>query len=91
MLSALNEAFATLSIPLVVDLSRVDFMDSTGLALLINAHRRVVRRGHGFAIVLPGRSDLPDLRDRGHGRDASACSRTGRPRCAPPPGRAALT
>jgi anti-sigma B factor antagonist len=53
MLSALNEAFATLSIPLVVDLSRVDFMDSTGLALLMNAHRRVLRRGHGFAIYCP--------------------------------------
>ncbi len=29
-------------------------MDSTGLALLMNAHRRVTRRGHGFAIVCPG-------------------------------------
>ena len=53
LLTALNEVLATLSIPLVVDLSRVDFMDSTGLALLMNAHRRVVRRGHGFAICCP--------------------------------------
>lgn len=53
MLSALNDAFATLAIPLVVDLSRVDFMDSTGLALLMNAHRRVRRLGHGFAICCP--------------------------------------
>jgi anti-anti-sigma factor len=29
-------------------------MDSTGLALLMNAHRRVKRRGQGFAIVCPG-------------------------------------
>ena len=28
-------------------------MDSTGLALLINARRRVVRRGQGFAIICP--------------------------------------
>ena len=28
-------------------------MDSTGLALLMNAHRRVMRRGQGFAIVCP--------------------------------------
>jgi len=54
MIAALSEAFANLSLPLVVDLSRVNFMDSTGLALLINAHRRVMRRGNGFAIVCPG-------------------------------------
>ena len=54
MISALNEAFAELTTPLVVDLSSVDFMDSTGLALLMNAYRRVRRRGHGFAIVCPG-------------------------------------
>jgi anti-sigma B factor antagonist len=54
MIAALNDAFAELSVPLVVDLSSVDFMDSTGLALLMNAHRRVKRRGHGFAIVCPG-------------------------------------
>ena len=54
MIAALNEAFAELTTPLVVDLSSVDFMDSTGLALLMNAYRRVRRRGHGFAIVCPG-------------------------------------
>jgi anti-sigma B factor antagonist len=54
MIAALNEAFVELSTPLVVDLSSVDFMDSTGLALLMNAHRRVRRRGQGFAIVCPG-------------------------------------
>ena len=54
MIAALNEAFAELSTPLVVDLSSVDFMDSTGLALLMNAYRRVKRRGQGFAIVCPG-------------------------------------
>ncbi len=54
MIAALNEAFANLARPLVVDLSDVDFMDSTGLALLINARRRVKRRGHGFAIICPG-------------------------------------
>ena len=54
MISALNEAFADLERPLVVDLSSVDFMDSTGLALLMNAYRRVKRGGQGFAIVCPG-------------------------------------
>jgi anti-sigma B factor antagonist len=54
MLAALNEALANMVSPLVVDLSRVVFMDSTGLALLMNARRRVMRLGQGFAIVCPG-------------------------------------
>jgi anti-sigma B factor antagonist len=54
LIAALNQAFATLERPLVLDLSGVDFMDSTGLALLMNAYRRVKRGGQGFAIVCPG-------------------------------------
>lgn len=53
MIAALNEVFSDMQVPLVVDLSNVVFMDSTGLALLMNARRRVVRRGQGFAIVCP--------------------------------------
>jgi len=53
MMGALNEAIAEMDAPLVVDLTNVMFMDSTGLALLMNARRRVVRLGHGFAIVCP--------------------------------------
>ena len=53
MISALNEAIAEMEAPLVVDLSDVMFMDSTGLALLMNARRRVVRLGQGFAIICP--------------------------------------
>jgi anti-sigma B factor antagonist len=53
MIGALNEAIAEMSAPLVVDLSDVVFMDSTGLALLMNARARVVRMGHGFAIICP--------------------------------------
>jgi anti-sigma B factor antagonist len=54
MIAALNEAVASLERPLVLDLTSVDFMDSTGLALLMNAYRRVNRCGQGFAIVCPG-------------------------------------
>ncbi len=54
MIAALNEALADMANPLIVDLSEVVFMDSTGLALLMNARRRVVRRKQGFAIVCPG-------------------------------------
>jgi anti-sigma B factor antagonist len=53
MLTVLNEAIADMAAPLVVDLTDVAFMDSTGLALLMNARRRAVRLGHGFAIVCP--------------------------------------
>ena len=54
MMAALNEAIAEMDAPLVVDLSGVVFMDSTGLALLMNARRRVTRLGQGFAIICPG-------------------------------------
>lgn len=37
----------------VVDLTGVRFMDSTGLALMLNAARRLTRRRLGFAIVCP--------------------------------------
>ena len=51
LISGLNEAVGNCELPVVVDLSGVDFMDSTGLALLLNAHRRLSRRGKGFAVV----------------------------------------
>jgi anti-sigma B factor antagonist len=53
LITVLNDAVARSQYPIVVDLTKVDFMDSTGLALLINAHRRVVRRGQGFAVLCP--------------------------------------
>jgi anti-sigma B factor antagonist len=53
LIAALNEAVADAVRPLVVDLSAVQFMDSTGLALLLGACRRLRRRGQGFAVVCP--------------------------------------
>ncbi|HLM08794.1 MAG TPA: STAS domain-containing protein [Thermoleophilaceae bacterium] len=53
LIAVLNDAVADAQAPLVVDLSGVAFMDSTGIALLLNAHRRVRRRGLGFAVVCP--------------------------------------
>jgi anti-anti-sigma factor len=51
LITGLNEALGECSSPVVVDLTGVGFMDSTGLALLLNAHRRLARRGQGFAVV----------------------------------------
>jgi anti-sigma B factor antagonist len=53
LISVMNRAVQEALRSLVVDLSKVDFMDSTGLALLINAHRRLTRRRKGFAVVCP--------------------------------------
>jgi anti-sigma B factor antagonist len=53
LLSALNDAVAEAMRSVVIDLTSVGFMDSTGLALLINAHHRLTRRRKGFAVVCP--------------------------------------
>jgi anti-sigma B factor antagonist len=53
LIGVLNDAVGRSEGPVVVDLTKVGFMDSTGLALLINAHRRVMRRGFGFAVICP--------------------------------------
>jgi anti-anti-sigma factor len=53
LIPALNDLVTSGERSVVVDLSDVAFMDSTGLALLLNTLRRVTRRGHGFAVVCP--------------------------------------
>ena len=51
LITGLNDAVGSGDAPVIVDLTDVGFMDSTGLALLLNAHRRLSRRGKGFAVV----------------------------------------
>jgi anti-anti-sigma factor len=51
LITGLNDAVGNCELPVIVDLTEVAFMDSTGLALLLNAHRRLARRGKGFAVV----------------------------------------
>jgi anti-sigma B factor antagonist len=53
LIAALNDAVTDTTGAVLVDLSAVEFMDSTGLALLIRAQRRMSRRGRGFAVVCP--------------------------------------
>ena len=48
---ALAGALADGAGAVVVDLSRVTFLDSTGLAALLNAARRLRRAGRSFAVV----------------------------------------
>ncbi len=53
LISVLNSSVAEAIKAVVVDLTAVGFMDSTGLALLINANRRLMLRRKGFAVVCP--------------------------------------
>jgi anti-sigma B factor antagonist len=53
LLGALNEVVPEALKSLIVDLTSVAFMDSTGLALLINASRRMTRQSKGFAVICP--------------------------------------
>jgi anti-sigma B factor antagonist len=53
LISVLNSSVAEAIRSVIVDLSQVGFMDSTGLALLINASRRLTLRRKGFAVVCP--------------------------------------
>ncbi len=56
MRAALERAVDGSEVAVVVDLTDVTFIDSTGLALLLNARRRLVRAQRGFAIACsPGR------------------------------------
>ena len=59
LISVLNSSVAEAIKSVIVDLSHVGFMDSTGLALLINANRRLTLRRKGFAVVCPPGPLLP--------------------------------
>lgn len=50
--AALSDANQQAIRTLVVDLTQVDFLDSTGLGALIGAHRRTAERGGAFRLVV---------------------------------------
>jgi anti-anti-sigma factor len=50
---ALEDAIGTTAGDLVVDLSGVEFMDSTGLLTLLNARGLLAREGRAMAVVCP--------------------------------------
>lgn len=48
----LTEAVGDTTTPLIVDLSRVTFLDSTGLGLLVQANSRLRRQGRPLVLVV---------------------------------------
>jgi anti-sigma B factor antagonist len=50
--AALTEATEKGSHDLIVDLAQLEFLDSTGLGVLIGAHRRTAERGGSFRLVV---------------------------------------
>ncbi len=48
----LNEAIATGKTGVVIDMTEVEFIDSTGLSVLLNALRRVTRRQGSLALAV---------------------------------------
>ena len=48
----LNEAIATGKTGVVIDMSHVEFIDSTGLSVLLNALRRATRQQGSLALVV---------------------------------------
>jgi anti-sigma B factor antagonist len=51
--TALNDAVTTCDGAVVLDLCEVNFIDSTGIGVLLNALRRLTRQGRLFAVVCP--------------------------------------
>ena len=51
--TALNEAVSDGNGPVVVDLCEVDFIDSTGIGVLLNALRRLTRQGRPLSVICP--------------------------------------
>lgn len=51
---SLRAAFAARNEPrVIVDLTAIDFMDSTGLSILLNARRRHMRAGRRLVVLCP--------------------------------------
>jgi anti-anti-sigma factor len=58
---AISHAVANEAVGLVIDLGRVDYLDSSGVTLLFNLARRVARRQQRFAVVVPAEAHVAEI------------------------------
>jgi anti-anti-sigma factor len=58
---AISHAVGNEALGLVVDLARVDYLDSSGVTLLFNLARRVSRRQQAFVVVVPGEAHVREI------------------------------
>ena len=58
---AISHAVANEALGLVVDLARVEYLDSAGVSLLFNLARRMSRRQQEFAVVVPAEAHVREI------------------------------
>jgi anti-anti-sigma factor len=58
---AISHAVGNEAAGLVVDLARVEYLDSAGITLLFNLARRVARRQQQFLVVVPGEAHVREI------------------------------
>ena len=58
---AISHAVGNEALGLVVDLVRVDYLDSSGVTLLFNLARRVARRQQAFAVIVPAEAHVREI------------------------------
>ena len=58
---AISHAVGNEALGLVVDLVRVDYLDSSGVTLLFNLARRLSRRQQEFVVVVPGEAHVREI------------------------------
>lgn len=58
---AISHAVGNEALGLVVDLVRVDYLDSSGVTLLFNLARRLSRRQQKFVVVVPGEAHVREI------------------------------
>jgi anti-anti-sigma factor len=74
---AVDAALASDAAELWIDLSRTDFMDSSGVHLLLDTRRRAADLGRRLAVICPDGSVRRVFRHRRRGRRAPALRRRG--------------
>ena len=58
---AISHAVGNEALGLVVDLVRINYLDSSGVTLLFNLARRLSRRQQKFVVVVPGEAHVREI------------------------------